>query len=208
MAHHEDVLSSPKSDRVRKVATLATAKARRREGLFLAEGPQPVREALRAWLERYEEPGSDAAAERRSSGSYKPELDALYFDPQALERHSDVETLLDRVRGVLFDPQANLPSAGRVFLREAAPEVLEAMGDAETSQGIIAVCRIPQAQHIPEGSALVAGLMQVQDPGNVGTIIRAADAAGPMPWSSRPEVWTLGRRRWFEAPQAPIFTSR
>ncbi|GAB3842391.1 TrmH family RNA methyltransferase [Nesterenkonia populi] len=182
----DDVLSSPKSERVRKAASLASAKGRRRAGLFLAEGPQPVREALRAWLAAHEtsgEAGSDMPAGRSGPGEsppsmWIPQLDALYFDPEALERHRDVQTLLDRVRGVLFDPQADLPQGARIFLREATPEVLTAMGDAETSQGIIAVCRIPQPQELPEGAALAAALLRVQDPGNAGTIIRAADAVG------------------------------
>lgn len=166
----EDVLSSPKSERVRKVAALATAKGRRRQGLFMAEGPQPVREALASWLAVHEE-----GQPRRP---WTPQLDALYFEPDALERHPDVQTLLDRVRGVLFDPQADLAPQARIFLREATPEVLTAMSDAETSQGVIAVCRIPQEQDLPAEPSLVAGLLRVQDPGNAGSIIRAADAAG------------------------------
>jgi len=170
----EHVLSNPTADRVKKVASLASRAGRRKQGLFLAEGPQPVREALALWLRRWEE---EPRGEKEETQGL-PRLDALYFDPAALSRHTEVEALLDRVRGVLFDPEQDLPREARIFLREATPEVLRAMGDAETSQGIIAVCTIPQqAEELPQ-LRLGAALLGVQDPGNTGTIIRAADAAG------------------------------
>ena len=53
--------------------------------------------------------------------------------------------------------------------------VLSAVCDTKTPQGIAAVVRLHQAEI--SGGRLVA-LDGVQDPGNVGTIIRTADAAG------------------------------
>ncbi|WP_369750464.1 TrmH family RNA methyltransferase [Nesterenkonia sp. F] len=121
--------------------------------------------------------------------------------------HPDVQALLDRARGLLFDPQDPVPRASKFFLREATAEVLATMGDAETSQGLVAVGRIPRGNDVgglesvlagwsssgpvrrPDGSSavvqqdheparLAAGLLGLKDPGNVGTIIRTADAAG------------------------------
>lgn len=170
----EHVLSNPAADRVKKVASLAGRAGRRKQGLFLAEGPQPVREALELWLRRWEH----APLGEKDDTRGLPQLDALYFDPVALGRHSGVEALLDQVRGVIFDPEQDLPREARIFLREATPEVLTAMGDAETSQGVIAVCTIPEASSETPALRLGAALLGVQDPGNTGTIIRAADAAG------------------------------
>lgn len=188
-----DVLSNPWADRVKKVAALATRAGRRRQRLFLAEGPQSVREALALWLRRWDQ--GDAPTD---SDVDLPGLDALYFDGAALAAHPDLQGLLDEARGALYDPQSTLPRHARFFLREATPEVLAAMGDTETSQGVIAVCRIPEARR-GEGSgdplqnllggasdagedappaSLIAGLVGLQDPGNVGTVIRTADAAG------------------------------
>lgn len=60
-------------------------------------------------------------------------------------------------------------------------EVLAAMADAQTPQGLLAVCRIP-APGLDEVLAarpdVVAVLAHVRDPGNAGTVVRAADAAG------------------------------
>ena len=66
-------------------------------------------------------------------------------------------------------------------MREASDEVLTAMADAVTGQDIVAVARMPQPQTVEavlEEARLAAVLCRVQDPGNAGTVIRAADAAG------------------------------
>ncbi|MGJ9424774.1 TrmH family RNA methyltransferase [Nesterenkonia halotolerans] len=177
-----ELVDNPRSDRVRRVAGLASRSQRTKQGLFLAEGPQPVREALTVWLRQWEQEQGEQPF---------PALDALFFDPVALEKHPDVLALLDRVRGVLFNPEIKLPSQARIFLREATPEVLRVMGDAETSQGMLAVCRIPgrvsklealdallERLSQREAPALIASMLRLQDPGNAGTIIRTADAAG------------------------------
>lgn len=54
----------------------------------------------------------------------------------------------------------------------ASTRDVEAIGDAKTSQGIVAAARIPAPATVPAGPVLV--LDGVQDPGNVGTLIRTA----------------------------------
>lgn len=60
-------------------------------------------------------------------------------------------------------------------------KVAEAMSDAMTTQGIIAICRIlendPSELGIFSGRNLIY-LNEIQDPGNAGTILRSADAMG------------------------------
>ncbi|MEY2955212.1 MAG: hypothetical protein RL530_813 [Actinomycetota bacterium] len=69
----------------------------------------------------------------------------------------------------------------RVELTLVNDRVLEAMCDTTTPQGVLAVC---QQLHVSLDSVLktkpklVAVLSQVRDPGNAGTVLRAADAAG------------------------------
>ena len=64
-----------------------------------------------------------------------------------------------------------------------SPEVLAAMCDTESPQGIAAVCRVLDVPldvvlgGLPN-DALVCVLTNVRDPGNAGTVIRGADAAG------------------------------
>ena len=90
----------------------------------------------------------------------------LYATPSALEKHTDV-------RDAAVD-------AG-VDLQYTTEAVLDAMADTVTPQGIVAVARqSPTALKdiLAEGPTLLAICEEVRDPGNLGTIIRAADAAG------------------------------
>jgi TrmH family RNA methyltransferase len=99
--------------------------------------------------------------------TYRPELLVeLYATPTALERYADI------AKGAA---EAGLEIE---FVTEV---VLDAMADTVTPQGIIAVCRqFPTSLKDILGAEpkLIAILEEVRDPGNAGTIIRAADAAG------------------------------
>jgi len=57
---------------------------------------------------------------------------------------------------------------------------LAAIADAVTPQGIVARCRniVRPLEVLPESARLIAIGVDVRDPGNAGSIIRAADAAG------------------------------
>lgn len=60
-----------------------------------------------------------------------------------------------------------------------AEHVMEGLCDAKTPQGILAVCGLPDLRvPIPADCAKLAALDGVQDPGNVGTVLRTLDAAG------------------------------
>jgi RNA methyltransferase, TrmH family len=151
-----DLLENPKAGRVRAVAALAKKDVRADTGLFLLEGPQAVREAV----------------------EYRPELlRELYVTPTAAARYGLDDAPVDTW-----------------FVTE---QVLETMADTVTPQGVVAVCQqFPTSvrEVFPDPAAglearldsgadgplpgLVAILEQVRDPGNAGTIIRAADAAG------------------------------
>lgn len=64
-----------------------------------------------------------------------------------------------------------------------AAQLFDKLAQTETSQGILAVVRKPQltaedlASHIQKGDNIVV-LDRLQDPGNIGTIIRTAEGAG------------------------------
>lgn len=62
---------------------------------------------------------------------------------------------------------------------EVPKDLLQSLCDTKTPQGVLFVCRHPDTQppeQLPKGNYLV--LDGVQDPGNVGTIWRTADALG------------------------------
>jgi TrmH family RNA methyltransferase len=142
------LLSNPRCAGVGAARRLAGRSARLRAGAFLAEGPQAVREAVR-------------------HGSVRE----VFTTPDAADRHADVLEAAER---------ASLP------VRHCTEEVLAALADTRTPQGLVAVCDLVD---VPLDAALrrragtgrrrlVAVLAHVRDPGNAGTVLRAADAAG------------------------------
>ena len=67
-------------------------------------------------------------------------------------------------------------ACGRVFL--VPPHVFASLSDTVTPQGIMGFCSFPESWPPPVHPGMWVALNAVQDPGNVGTIIRTMDAAG------------------------------
>jgi TrmH family RNA methyltransferase len=67
---------------------------------------------------------------------------------------------------------------GAIELFTVHKEIFKAIADTDTPQGIAAVCRKPTFPEL--GTDITTALLidRVQDPGNIGTMIRTADAAG------------------------------
>ena len=171
-------ITSPRSERVRKVAALTGRSARRKQGRFRVEGPQAVRSLL----------------------AHRPELALeVHLTERAADAHAELERLA-REAGVparLVDEQIL-----RAMVRESGPadataDVASAPAAAGTGgapgalvspQGVVAVGTLPAEdpdsataalEALPDdGPLTVVVLHEVRDPGNVGTLIRTADAAG------------------------------
>ncbi|MGP6172028.1 TrmH family RNA methyltransferase [Microbacterium sp. A196] len=103
----------------------------------------------------------------REALSYRPDAIVELFATQtAWEKHADLRAATAE-QGVRVE-----------FVTD---DVLSAMADTVTPQGVVAVSRqIPTALDdiFAASPRLVAICEEVRDPGNLGTIIRAADAAG------------------------------
>ncbi|MGL5866049.1 MAG: TrmH family RNA methyltransferase [Dermatophilaceae bacterium] len=71
--------------------------------------------------------------------------------------------------------------AAGLSVHEVTDEVLAALADATTPQGVLAVVEQPRDTLdtvLANGPRRLVLLVQVRDPGNAGTVIRAADAMG------------------------------
>ncbi len=153
MASHE--FTSVRSPRIKGVRRLAKRTFRQRERRFLAEGPQAVREALAAVN------GGDG---RSPYGGAAHGVVEVYATAEAMQRHID---LMDAAL------TAGVPTH-RVSL-----DVMSELAQTITPQGVIAVCEfvdVPLESITDVRLAVV--LSHVRDPGNAGTVLRTADAAG------------------------------
>ena len=90
-------------------------------------------------------------------------LEAALYAPEQLERTAVGVALLLQL--------AALPNA-----QPASPAVVAAASDTQHPQGVVAVVRWPALTPQPDGLTLV--LDAIQDPGNLGTLLRSAEAAG------------------------------
>ena len=163
MPIHQNIIDNPKSERVRRVADLSNRRSRERSGRFLAEGPQSVREAVRCMPQ--------TVTDVYVAVSDDPERSRL--DP-GLARHGyegTPETMPDDVPvSALLSPIVAEAVKAGLYVHLCSAGVIERM--SRDAQGIVAV---GDMQATP---SLVAAFWQVRDPGNAGTVIRAADAAG------------------------------
>ncbi|MEU9836726.1 RNA methyltransferase [Streptosporangium sp. NPDC048047] len=72
-------------------------------------------------------------------------------------------------------------AAAGVPAQRASGEVMAELAQTVTPQGLLAVCRfvhVPLDDAVTADARLVAVLAHVRDPGNAGTVLRTADAAG------------------------------
>lgn len=173
------LLSNPRSDRVKAVARLSGRSARLRAGRFVVEGPQAVREAVALTVARLAVGSAVGSATgpnaelsrpvRREPGAIPGGVRELYATAEATQRYSEI---LDDASSV------------GIFVRPVTEEVLAAMladGGTLSPQGLLAVCELITVdldRVLRTRPTMVAVLSQVRDPGNAGTVIRAADAAG------------------------------
>ncbi len=90
----------------------------------------------------------------------------VFATPAALERHRDL---------------AALAREASVTVRLCDDTAVASLAGSVSPQGIIAICGfidVPLADAFPIGSRLVAVGAHVREPGNAGSLLRCADAAG------------------------------
>jgi TrmH family RNA methyltransferase len=137
-------LLTARSGRVRAARRLLRRASRAEHRLFLAEGPQAVREALTV------------------SGCVRE----VFAVASAAAAHPGIHSaaLRDAVPWQLVDEEA-----------------LGSLAETVQPQGLVAVCSFvdrPFADLLERRPGLLAVCADVRDPGNAGTVVRCADAAG------------------------------
>ncbi|HEX4977685.1 MAG TPA: RNA methyltransferase [Nocardioides sp.] len=137
-------LLTSRSGRVKAARRLVRRPARTEHRLFLAEGPQAVREALAV-------PGC---------------VREVFAVPGAGSGHPELRRAAE---------------ADGVAWLEVDDAALASLTETVHPQGLVAVCRfldVPAADVLATRPRLLAVCADVRDPGNAGTVVRCADAAG------------------------------
>jgi len=118
-----------------------------------------------------------SGAERRRSGASV--LDGAHLLAAFLDSGRKPEEVMVSRAG-LADPEvASLVERShpaRVTL--LADALFDALSTVESPTGVIAAVKTPGAVPVPDDAPLVLALEDIQDPGNVGTLLRSAAAAG------------------------------
>lgn len=141
-----DLISSGSNPAAKRIRSLADRKFRKREGVFLVEGMQPVwRAAESGW-----------------------EIDSLILAPDLVENPA------------VEDLAADLSSRGTRIVYLSA-DLFTRLSERDGPAGVMAIVRMQSVKLndlvVRKEDAWIV-LHRVHNPGNLGTIIRTADAAG------------------------------
>jgi RNA methyltransferase, TrmH family len=124
---------------------------------------QLAKRALRLRARSFLAEGPQAVGEALA---HRGVVSQLFITAAARARHADL---------------ADLAAGQGVPVQAVSGEVMAELAQTITPQGVVAVCRyvgVPLAQLAAGAPRLVAILANVRDPGNAGTVLRTADAAG------------------------------
>ena len=174
-----ELITSVNNQRVKEVANLKQKKYRTESGTFFAEGLRAVQEAVQ----------------------YADVTELFYTEAEA----GRLDEVLKAAGNVPADTKeksenkknANNNNAGTAKKRNEAAngirmyqvdeKVMAKLSDTKAPQGVLAVIRTPEQSlrqlrpgTASDNNAPVIILDRVQDPGNLGTIIRTADAVGAL----------------------------
>ncbi|WP_408007148.1 TrmH family RNA methyltransferase [Pseudalkalibacillus sp. A8] len=101
-------------------------------------------------------------------------IEGPHLIEEALKHNAEVTDLI-------IDESFRIPSnwhTGNVTTWVAAPSVIGELADTETPQGVVAIVQVTDKEMELSSDGTYLLLDGIQDPGNLGTIIRTADSAG------------------------------
>jgi len=127
------------------------------------------------WLKRFR---SALAGEHGDDGIVG--VEGVRLVEAALGSGQPVEAILVSDSGARHLPRLAPVLTSAVPVLRTSDKLFAGVADTQTPQGIAALVRTRQAtiENLLAGTALLVVLVGVQDPGNVGTIVRAAEAFG------------------------------
>ena len=110
---------------------------------------------------------------RKKAGMYL--LEGEHLVEEAIKERAQIKLIV--VTGNRLEDYKNLLAQTDVQVLVVSQDVFHKLSMTETTQGILAVVEIVKQEILPNKGRFIV-LDAVQDPGNLGTIVRTADAAG------------------------------
>ena len=143
------MITSANNQQMKQIAALLKkAKERREKKSFVVEGPKMVQEAPAEWLK------------------------AVYVSEFFMEKTENKE--------LLEELEARCSSV-QVPFEIVADSVFKSVSDTQTPQGIMAIVQMPEyemTQLLQDEKTHLLILESIQDPGNLGTMVRTGEGAG------------------------------
>ena len=140
------------------IALLEKAKERKKQDAFVVEGSKMFLEAPGEWIK-----------EIYISENYGKSKSGFQPDEESLQ-----ELVISKVE--------DLKNTNNIFIETVSDEVFQKMSDTKTPQGILCVLTKPGYQEEDlykiNQEELFLILEDIQDPGNLGTMLRAGEGAG------------------------------
>lgn len=127
------------------------------------------------WLKRFRAALSGTQGDDKSVG-----VEGVRLVEAALGSRLTVEAVLVSESGTRHLARVSPQLAGGVPVLRTSDKLFSSVADTRTPQGIAALVtpRPVSIEELSRGNVLLVALVGVQDPGNVGTIVRAAEAFG------------------------------
>ena len=184
-----EVITSPSNPKIKRLLALQQKSSARREaGLFVVEGQRELQHCIDAGFDIdtifvcTSLHGSQPLKTSGCAGPLPLPFDRMPASELASSSPSPAGPSLFRSRGWLRFSEAAAASASlqtKVF--EVSEEVYAKISYREGTEGVIAEVRTPERKleelELPE-KPLVVVLESVEKPGNLGAVLRSADAAG------------------------------
>jgi TrmH family RNA methyltransferase len=146
-----ELITSRNNIKIKQVRILRKASSRKSNRLFLVEGIRHVGEALEA-----------------ATSATGFEVTQIFYAPDLL-KSAFAKRLVDSARATAIPCYAT------------TPQVFTSIAERENPQGILAIVRYPERSINdlnPDNFDWGVALIEPQDPGNIGTILRTIDAVG------------------------------
>ena len=150
------------------------ARARRESGLFIAEGERLCSEIPAAYIERIFVADDYDGSLPELAGEVSHDVQNAQMRAEA--GANAAQTSSHPLQSPDTGGQQNRAAQRTPKIFQVPRELMEHMSDTKNSQGILAVVRQKKYTELPGDFFLI--LDTLQDPGNMGTIFRTAEAAG------------------------------